>query len=100
MLIPLEWLKEYVAVDEEPAALAERLTMAGLEVEEMEGEGDALTFNLKITPNRGDWLSVVGVARELAALTGAPLRLLEREVTAAGASCPGLSIEIEAPELC
>jgi len=27
-----------------------------------------------LTPNRGDCLSVVGVAREVAAITGAPLR--------------------------
>jgi phenylalanyl-tRNA synthetase beta chain len=99
MLIPVEWLTEYVTIDEEPAALAERLTMAGLEVEESHGEGEALTFNLKITPNRGDWLSVVGVAREVAALTGAELRAPPPAV-AGGAPQPGLSVEIEAPDLC
>jgi phenylalanyl-tRNA synthetase beta chain len=31
-------------------------------------------FTIKLTPNRGDCLSVVGVAREVAAITGAPLR--------------------------
>src|SRR5206468_9251250 len=30
-------------------------------------------FTLKLTPNRADCLSIVGVAREVAALTGAPL---------------------------
>jgi len=33
MKISTEWLREWVAVDESPAALAERLTMAGLEVD-------------------------------------------------------------------
>jgi phenylalanyl-tRNA synthetase beta chain len=31
-------------------------------------------FTLKLTPNRGDCLSVLGVAREVAAITGAPLQ--------------------------
>ena len=32
MKVPLEWLKTFVAVRVSPKALAERLTMAGLEV--------------------------------------------------------------------
>jgi len=35
MKIPFSWLKEYVDVDVEPPALAERLTFAGLEVESL-----------------------------------------------------------------
>ncbi|MFC1969710.1 phenylalanine--tRNA ligase subunit beta [Chloroflexota bacterium] len=36
--------------------------------------GDVI-FDLDITPNRPDCLSVIGIAREIAALTGEPLRL-------------------------
>ncbi|MBU4199765.1 MAG: phenylalanine--tRNA ligase subunit beta [Verrucomicrobia bacterium] len=36
MKVPLSWLKEYVDLDVEPKALAERLTFAGLEVESLE----------------------------------------------------------------
>jgi len=36
--------------------------------------GDVI-FDLDVTPNRPDCLSVIGVAREIAALTGEPLRL-------------------------
>jgi phenylalanyl-tRNA synthetase beta chain len=36
---------------------------------------DDRRFTIKLTPNRGDCLSVVGVAREVAAITGAPLSL-------------------------
>jgi len=35
---------------------------------------DDVTLELELTPNRGDCLSVAGAARELAALTGTPLR--------------------------
>jgi len=37
-------------------------------------ELDDRIFNLKLTPNRADCLSLLGVAREVAALTGAPMR--------------------------
>ena len=33
MKVPLSWLKEFVALEATPEALAERLTFAGLEVE-------------------------------------------------------------------
>ena len=38
---------------------------------------DDHVFTLKLTPNRADCLSVLGVAREVAALTSSPLKLLE-----------------------
>ena len=37
--VPIEWLSEYVDVDASPADLAERLTLAGLEVETVESIG-------------------------------------------------------------
>ena len=37
--------------------------------------GPEIVFDLEVTPNRPDCLSVIGVARELAAITGRPLRL-------------------------
>ena len=36
---------------------------------------DDKSFTVKLTPNRADCLSIVGIARELAALTGTPLSL-------------------------
>lgn len=36
---------------------------------------DDVLVDFEVTPNRPDWLSVVGIAREVAALTGARLRL-------------------------
>jgi phenylalanyl-tRNA synthetase beta chain len=36
---------------------------------------DDVVFTLKLTPNRGDCLSMFGLARDLAAITGAALRL-------------------------
>ena len=45
---------------------------AGRDVREVLALNDRL-FTLKLTPNRADCLGMVGVAREVAALTGAPL---------------------------
>src|SRR5262245_37393543 len=39
MRVPLDWLREFVAVDASPAALAERLTLAGLVAEGLEPVG-------------------------------------------------------------
>jgi len=75
MRVPLEWLKEYVAVRLSPKALAERLTMAGLEVVAVETVDGQSVLDFEITPNRADCLSIIGIAREVAALTGQRLRL-------------------------
>ena len=45
----------------------------GTPLVELPGIADVV-LEVEITPNRGDWLSILGVARELAALTGARLR--------------------------
>jgi len=35
-----------------------------------------VVFDLEITPNRSDWNSVIGIAREIAAVTGNKLKFL------------------------
>src|SRR5438552_9156694 len=74
MRVPLEWLREYVAVDAPAEAVATRLTMGGLEVEGIEESALGPVLDVYVTPNRGDCLSMVGVAREVSALYGVPLR--------------------------
>jgi phenylalanyl-tRNA synthetase beta chain len=60
---------------------------------------DDTLFTLKLTPNLGHGLSVYGVAREVAALTGAPLR---KPSFAPAKVMHGekLGVRIEAPDLC
>jgi phenylalanyl-tRNA synthetase beta chain len=60
---------------------------------------DAPVFEIKMTPNRGDCLSMLGVARELAALSGTPLRAPRIEPVAAD-SDERLPVRIAAPDLC
>src|SRR5882672_6921714 len=37
--------------------------------------GGDVVYDLEITPNRPDWNSVIGIAREIAAVTGNPLKI-------------------------
>jgi len=57
-------LREFVHTELSDEALAARLTMAGLEVEEIQDSEDGPVYYTKVTPNRGDWLSALGSARE------------------------------------
>lgn len=75
MKVPLEWLKEYVAVKLTARQLAERLTMAGLEVTGVALVNREEVLDLEVTPNRADCLSIIGLAREVAAIVGEPLKV-------------------------
>lgn len=58
-----------------------------------------LKFTIKLTPNKADCLSVLGVAREVAALTGSALTLPATRPVAV-TSDEVLPVKISAPELC
>ena len=60
---------------------------------------DDTLFTLKLTPNLAHCLSVYGIARELSALTGAPLKALSFPA-AAVASQDKLPVKVEATDLC
>jgi phenylalanyl-tRNA synthetase beta chain len=60
-----------------------------------------VVLELDFTPNYARCLSIVGMAREVAALTGAPLKLPSPQVLATGSSLAGRAgVTIEQPELC
>jgi len=62
--------------------------------------GDII-FDLDVTPNRPDCLSVIGIAREIAALTGEPLRLPEIHYKELEDSIDSFaSVGIVEPDLC
>ena len=62
--------------------------------------GDTV-LEVSVTPNRPDWLSVVGIAREVAALTGATVREPSIEYTATGGPIKGkCAVDIVATDLC
>ena len=60
---------------------------------------DDTLFTLKLTPNLAHGLSVYGIAREVSALTGSPLRTLEIAPVALQHDAQ-LPVRVEAPDLC
>lgn len=67
MKVTVEWLKEYVETDASAEEIGNVLTMLGLELETIEDSPLGPVLDFKVTPNRGDCLSVIGLARELCA---------------------------------
>jgi phenylalanyl-tRNA synthetase beta chain len=58
-----------------------------------------LKFTIKLTPNKADCLSVLGVAREVSALTGEPLKLPTFNAVPVN-SAEVLRVNVAAPDLC
>ena len=62
--------------------------------------GDTV-LDVDVKPNRGDALSIVGLARELAAVTGAAVRWPDSEPAESGTpTADRLAVEVEDPALC
>lgn len=99
MRVPLEWLKAFVPIRLKAERLASALTMAGLEVEAVEQVGSDVIFEVGVTPNRADCLSVVGIAREIAAVTGAKLSLPAPKAPK-GEGRMGVRVQVRHPKRC
>ena len=64
-------------------------------------ELDDVVIDFEVTPNRPDCLSLLGIAREVHALTGNPLRFPNAQVPESGpATAEDVRIDIEAPDDC
>ncbi len=108
MRLPLEWLQDYVETEVSAAEIADLLTNLGHEVEAIHESDIGSVLEIKVTPNRGDCLSVLGVARELAAKDSQrfqPTELMRTAVrgwTLGDESKPlsETSVAIESPDLC
>jgi phenylalanyl-tRNA synthetase beta chain len=63
--------------------------------------GSDVVYDLEVTPNRPDLNSVIGIAREIAALTGNPLRIPPAAVPAGVEPAASLvSVRLDASDLC
>lgn len=68
MLVPYSWLKNFLNLRKPVEQVAADLSLSTIGVEGIREIGKEKVLNLDVTYNRGDLLSIVGVARELAAL--------------------------------
>ena len=74
MKLSPHWLRDFVDFKVDYHRLADELTLAGIAVEGISGEGDNTVFEMEITTNRPDAMNHYGVAREISALYDLPLR--------------------------
>ncbi len=96
------WLREFVDIPADDRKLADDLTLAGISVESVEGEGPGHTvYDVDFTPNRVDAMNHYGVARDCAAIYDKDLKAIAPKL-ADGARSPSSAfpIEIEDPQGC
>lgn len=102
MKVSTNWLKDFVKLSPPLEKVAEDLTMAGLEVKKIEPTPDHkdTLFEIEITPNRPDWLSHLGVAREIAAVQNLSFKAPVVEKTANRPMPQGWKINLKEMEGC
>ncbi|MCC6680373.1 MAG: phenylalanine--tRNA ligase subunit beta [Phycisphaeraceae bacterium] len=95
MKVSLNWLNRYLDRPVEAQEAAVALTRVGFPIEEHVGD----MLDVEVTSNRGDCLSHLGVARELAAATGRTLKEPDYQVPGSHRNVAS-SVALEAPDLC
>jgi phenylalanyl-tRNA synthetase beta chain len=91
MKISPQWVRDFVDLDVNYHQLADDLTLAGIAVESVSGEGDRTIFEMDITTNRPDAMNHYGVARECSAIYDLPLKAIEPQLPATSAAKAGSS---------
>ena len=101
MKVSIRWLKNYVDIDKTPEQLADDLSLFGHEVESVDKIGDDYILDLEITPNRGDCLSILGIAREIAVRYNLKLKRQNLKVDLKTQNLDkDIKVKIEKPEIC
>src|ERR1019366_6433746 len=99
MKISPHWLRDFVDIPVDYLRLADELTLAGVAVEGIAGEGDNTVYEMEITTNRPDAMNHYGVARGASALYDLPLKAIEPTLPPSQGKSE-VTIDIQEPELC
>ncbi len=101
MKISLNWLSDYVEIEHSAEQVAEILSDLGFPCEGIERLDDDTVIDVEVTSNRGDCLSHIGIARELAAATSRELKMPVVEPDESDRDVSELvGVEILEPDLC
>jgi len=65
ILILDSWLREHIKTEATPKEISKLLSLASVSVERIDKMGDDFLYDIEVTTNRVDLMSVVGIAREL-----------------------------------
>lgn len=68
ILIPDSWLREYLETKATPKQIKEYLSLCGPSVERIHEVNGDVIYDIEMTTNRPDAMSVIGIAREAAAI--------------------------------
>ncbi len=68
ILIPDEWLREYLITNAKPSQIMRYLSLCGPTVDRLQGKRKDTSYQIEVTTNRVDSASVLGIAREAAAI--------------------------------
>ena len=60
------WLREYLKTSATPKKIAEKLSLTSFSIERIENYKDDFVYDIEITTNRPDFMSVIGIAQEAA----------------------------------
>jgi len=107
ILVPDSWLREHLQTKATPKQIARYLSLCSQSVEKLIRKDNDFIYNIEVTTNRADCLSVYGIARELAAILpnfGLPAKLrpikeTKIEIPSLKTSLP-LTVKIENHSLC
>ncbi|RKY14109.1 MAG: phenylalanine--tRNA ligase subunit beta [Planctomycetota bacterium] len=101
MKISLDWLREYVDTTLSADEIGDILSNLGFPIESTEQVGDDTMLDVEVTSNRGDCLGHIGIARELAAATGAELNIPAIELAESDKDAQTMvQVKINEPALC
>lgn len=101
MLISYNWLRELTDTRLDPQEVRERLTNVGLAVDAVEDRAGDFVLDVEVPSNRGDCLSHVGIAREVAVIEKSQVSNFTFQVPKPeGKISDFASVEISAPDLC
>src|SRR6266404_6553228 len=101
MLISCNWLRELTGTKLSPEEIRDRLTNVGLAVDAVEAHGDDSVLDVEVPSNRGDCLSHIGIARELAVIDKSQVSSFKFQVKATKEKTGDFAaVEIRDPDLC
>jgi len=101
MKISLNWLSDYIETGLPADQIAEILSDLGLPCEAIEYLDYDAVIDVEVTSNRGDCLSHIGIARDLAAATGKELKLPAVKLNESDKDVTEFAgVEIVEPDLC
>ena len=101
MFLSYNWLRELTATKLTPEEVRDGLTNVGLAVDAVEPRGDDFVLDVEVPSNRGDCLSHLGIARELAVIGKSKVQSPKSKIeNTSERTADFTSVAIDDPDLC